>query len=115
MPELIPPRSDRKWHNAPERTHCVDCHRATGRIGHFYSVEDAVWRLSGLSTIGGVLCLDCLEKRIGRPLAVEDFKPTFSEENRRAWGGQDRMLPRAWPRHLQRRGEALTGQRSPGT
>jgi hypothetical protein len=59
-------------------------------------VHDTVWDLTGLSAIGGVLCLNCLEKRIGRPLRRTDFRLTKPGEQRASWGGETRMVPRGW-------------------
>jgi hypothetical protein len=55
-------------------------------------VED---RVAGLDPDDGVLCLSDLERRLGRPLVFEDFKPT-GPENREFWGGSARMLPQVW-------------------
>src|SRR5215467_2350570 len=37
-----------------------------------YTVRDSVWQRTGLEP-GGCLCIDCLEKRLGRRLNSEDF------------------------------------------
>lgn len=78
--------------------HCHDCKRDTIDIGHYYMVHDDVWAASGLGKCDGMLCLDCLQGRIGRWLTIEDFRPT-DDDNRDFWRGCDRMLPRAWPPH----------------
>jgi hypothetical protein len=52
---------------------CVDCGKDTGESGEYYSVRDDVWAASGLAPHGGMLCLACLEGRIGRLLTGEDF------------------------------------------
>jgi hypothetical protein len=62
-------------------------------------VLDAVWAASGLGPTDGVLCLSDLERRLGRPLRYDDFRPTDGE-NRKSWGGHDRMLPDVWTRHV---------------
>jgi hypothetical protein len=51
---------------------CVDCGKNT-RGGEYYSVHDELWAASGLGPNDGMLCLACLEKRIGRPLTIADF------------------------------------------
>lgn len=78
---------------------CVDCKRDTYALGHYYMVHDEVWAASGLGKTDGMLCLDCLQGRIGQWLAIEDFRPT-DDENRDAWGGRDRMLPDVPSRHV---------------
>ena len=49
---------------------CVDCRVDTNRIDEYYAVRDDVWPLARL---GGMLCVGCLERRIGRRLAPGDF------------------------------------------
>ena len=57
-------------------------------------VWDHVWAASGLGRADGVLCLDCLQRRLGRELALGDFMP--APETSDAWGGGGLMLPRVW-------------------
>jgi len=53
---------------------CVDCGMDTGKKGEYYMVHDKIWMLSGLGSYNSkMLCLNCLEKRIGRPLTKDDF------------------------------------------
>ena len=55
---------DKKWF-------CHDCQAHTGVIGDYYMVTDALWETYGCKD--GMLCISCLEKRIGRELDPEDF------------------------------------------
>jgi hypothetical protein len=66
----------------PVRWYCVDCDLDTLEAGHYYSVHDALWAAAGMAPNGGMLCLDCLERRLGRALALDDFNA---------------LLPSAWP------------------
>jgi hypothetical protein len=34
-----------------------------------------VWELTGLEPLGGMLCLTCIQHRLGRPLRGKDFAP----------------------------------------
>ena len=54
---------------------CVDCYEDTSPLGldQYYMVHDEVWEQSGMDGLGGMLCLPCLEARIGRNLEVSDF------------------------------------------
>jgi hypothetical protein len=61
---------------------------------NYYVVHDDIWSASGLGGNDGMLCIACLERRLGRPLALADFKLT-NPGNRDFWGG-DRMLPGCW-------------------
>jgi hypothetical protein len=64
---------------------CVDC--GEDKDGEYYTVPDGLWAASGLATNGGMLCLACLERRVGRPLVPEDFAALWPSAA-------------AWQRHL---------------
>lgn len=65
------------------RTACADCGTGTIRSGEWYMVRDDVWqqawrgraRKSWHGRVPGqeVLCIGCLEKRLGRTLMACDF------------------------------------------
>ena len=76
------------------RTCCRDCARDTTKIGHWYMVWDHVWAASELGREDGVLCLDCLQRRLGCELTLEDFMPA-DPATRDFWRG-DLILPRVW-------------------
>jgi len=91
-------------------TPCHDCGVDLHDIGHYCMLTNPVWRQTGLDD--GYLCLDCIERRIGRPLRYTDFrrcdvKGPRARTNlfRRAHWGAARMLPRAWKFHLRLRRE----------
>jgi hypothetical protein len=50
--------------------HCVGCGTNTAAIGEYYMVRDDAWPLAG---DGGMLCIGCLEFRLGRLLDRSDF------------------------------------------
>jgi hypothetical protein len=60
---------------------CVDCCVGTLTIGEYYMVKDDVWeqawagRRKSWHALDGqeILCIGCLEKRIGRTLTKHDF------------------------------------------
>jgi hypothetical protein len=52
------------------RVDCVDCSVDTINAGEYYAVRDDVWPLDPR---GGMLCIGCLEERIGRRLTPADF------------------------------------------
>ena len=68
-----------------EQYHCVDCEKDTNASGEHYYVVNDVWATSGLAPGGGMLCLACLERRIGRLLSKKDFTAVYQP---------------AWERHL---------------
>lgn len=53
---------------------CLDCGRCTLEMGEYFMVLDEVWEEAAGKRDGrGMLCLGCLELRIGRTLAPADF------------------------------------------
>lgn len=53
---------------------CVDCGKNTDDHDEYYMVHDEVWRKEARMTdFGGMLCISCLEERIGRRLTQVDF------------------------------------------
>jgi hypothetical protein len=62
-------------------TNCVDCGVGTSTLGEWYMVNDEVWQQAWAGqfkpwhALPGqqVLCIGCLEKRIGRTLTAADF------------------------------------------
>jgi hypothetical protein len=55
------------------RYFCQDCLKPSPDL---FMVLDWLWRHLGLN---GIICLDCFEKRLGRPLVAQDFKdPKFN-------------------------------------
>lgn len=61
-PAVNPPRN---------RAACIDCHVDTKDAGEYYMVRHPVWRQSRAG--GAMLCIGCLEVRLGRPLGYRDF------------------------------------------
>jgi len=51
---------------------CMDCGVDTDAINEDYMVLDELW-LEAVPTETGMLCVGCLEKRLGRKLRREDF------------------------------------------
>jgi len=61
-----PPSRRRRWD-------CLDCGIDTFAIGEYpYSLRDELW-YAVVPSGRGMLCLDCLEVRLGRPLTPKDF------------------------------------------
>jgi hypothetical protein len=77
------------------RSCCRDCKQDTIESGNYYMVHDEIWAASGLSDLEDMLCLDCLEGRLGRRLTIADFRLTDAG-NRTRWDGSDCMVPRVW-------------------
>jgi hypothetical protein len=51
---------------------CCDCGADTHAVGEDYMVVDEVWQQAG--GVYGMLCIGCLEKRLGHQLTLKDFR-----------------------------------------
>ena len=54
---------------------CVDCGINTHEINEYYMVYDEVWLSVVDRKHSGMLCISCLESRLGRKLNKTDFPP----------------------------------------
>ena len=60
---------------AREAAACLDCHVDTQQIGEYYMLTNQVWYSVTKRTCGrGMLCLGCVENRLGRTLMPDDFR-----------------------------------------
>jgi hypothetical protein len=58
---------------------CMDCSKDT--FDEYYGVHNHLWRRAvDRSQRHGMLCLECLERRLGRVLQLEDFKPPVNQQ-----------------------------------
>lgn len=80
MPKKIKNRS---------RFMCIVCKVDTGKIGEHYMLVDPVWNKVHTSAIG-MLCIGCLEKRLGRKLVPSDFHPCYI--NNKNYGSRSARL-----------------------
>ncbi len=78
--------SRRKWL-------CLDCKVDTGKIGEHYMLVDATWQLAHDSHIG-MLCIGCIETRIGRKLMPSDFNNSHVNRQQPGKTQSQRMLLR---------------------
>lgn len=76
-----------------ESCRCVDCGADILETGEDYLVHDLVWDATGLEPEGGMLCVGCVEKRLGRRLRPEDFPDVYINRIRRE-GGPPRLRSR---------------------
>jgi hypothetical protein len=54
--------------------HCIDCGIDTEAINEGYMLHDDLWRQANPAE-AGMLCVSCCEKRLGRRLCRNDFRP----------------------------------------
>lgn len=76
---------------------CVDCGNGTSAFGldEYFMVHAEVWAATGLGVGGGLLCIGCVEARIGRRLTAADFTGAPVNDWRRpGWHGSPRLLDR---------------------
>lgn len=71
---------------------CLDCGVDTGKICEFYFLKTELW-LKIAETIKGMLCIGCLEKRLGRKLCRHDFT-SASINNPRFVSKSQRLMDR---------------------
>lgn len=68
---------DDLWHavirtmDSLDEAFCLDCEAHTVEIREYYMVDDDLWKKYGPPR--GMLCLGCLEGRMGRSLVASDF------------------------------------------
>lgn len=53
--------------------HCQDCGRDISKMREYYSVRDDVWQQATGGSPKIMLCIGCLETRLGRRLNKDDF------------------------------------------
>ena len=71
---------------------CMDCGVNTSEIKEYYTLRDEVW-LEANPVDFGMLCLGCVETRLGRSLVRTDFDME-ALINQGCFGRSDRMLNR---------------------
>jgi hypothetical protein len=59
--------------NPDSNDFCVDCGIDTILIGEYYMVKPEIWQKSGLGPRDGMLCITCLEERLGHQLCSYHF------------------------------------------
>jgi hypothetical protein len=52
---------------------CTDCGGSTYRMREYYMVTKEVWKEATQNKKAHMLCIGCLEKRLGRELSNKDF------------------------------------------
>lgn len=66
---------------------CNDCKVDTDDINEYYMVHDHIWKSVNKTFYGVMLCIGCLETRLGRKLNKHDFSDlpinyVFRQSNR---------------------------------
>ena len=76
-----------------ERFKCIDCTECTSTLNEYYMVTDEVWSLAGMAIedtpyeYSGMLCIGCLENRLGRELNNRDFSSASINDPDFMWPG----------------------------
>lgn len=74
---------------------CADCATPTAPIdgpSEWYAVSDTVWESAG-ATPDAILCIGCLEDRLGRRLSRQDFPEALLNRPDYGWHS-DRLVDR---------------------
>lgn len=71
---------------------CLDCSIDTGKIHEHYFIHTPLW-ISVVGNSSGMLCVGCLEKRLGRKLTSTDF-PDVTINNPRFEPKSQRLMER---------------------
>lgn len=77
--------ADKKYFKATKKSiwKCMECHINTLGTKHYYMLKDDLWKkitsksFKGHRHSKGMLCLNCVEKRLGRRLSPQDFDLTI--------------------------------------
>jgi len=77
---------------------CVDCGENTHRLflREYYMIDFDLWNSVMVSQNTGMLCIGCLETRLGRKLTTDDF--IEAPINYGFFGASERMKDRLGPR-----------------
>lgn len=70
---------------------CMDCGVDTSKTHEYYMVHDEIWLFVNPGDYG-MLCIGCLEERLGRELTPYDF--TDAPVNSEDWIHSDRLKSR---------------------
>lgn len=72
------------WEKAMKRKKwlCLDCGIDTGHAKEHYFIDLTLW-LSAVGSKQGMLCIGCLETRIGRELKAGDFTNAYINDPKR--------------------------------
>ena len=53
---------------------CIECNINTLEINEYYMIQDYLWQQINPQT-KGMLCIGCVEEKLGRTLTAADFSP----------------------------------------
>ncbi len=59
-------------HKSKTKWICLDCRENTSKMKEHYFVRTALW-MDAVGQESGMLCVGCLEARMGRTLTPDDF------------------------------------------
>jgi hypothetical protein len=67
-----PSVADKEYNAKYPAFECIGCHVSTMRINEYYMILNKLWRKVNPKKVG-MLCIGCVEDRLGRELTPEDF------------------------------------------
>jgi hypothetical protein len=69
------------WLNdKPNGSFCMTCGVNTSEIHEFYMLIDQTWLQANHDSFEGMLCIGCVEARLGRLLRPSDFDPYWMDQ-----------------------------------
>lgn len=72
-----------RWEPVVADWRCLDCGVDTDAIDEYYMVLDPIWESATDGGADGHLCIECLERRLGRALRASDFSALEVNTNSR--------------------------------
>jgi hypothetical protein len=88
---------------------CLDCGVDTHAVDEWYMVRDDVWVAANPSQ-SGILCIGCLEDRLGRRLTRSDFTPCLGNKD---WPKSARLASRMLSQNARLHAQRPQVQRAP--
>lgn len=76
-----------------DRLKCMDCDVHTVDIDEYYMLKKEIW-LSIVPEDRGMLCISCVDKRLGRKLTPEDFSDCLLNEEEYHQARSDKLKDR---------------------
>lgn len=71
---------------------CKDCKTNCSHIGEFYFIKTELWK--SVARIDIILCIGCVEQRLGRKLDKSDFTQCYINDPKKSKGMSQRLLER---------------------
>jgi hypothetical protein len=80
----------------PNGSFCMTCGVNTSELHEYYMLTDEIWLRAAHGSHEGMLCIGCVEARLGRTLRPNDFDPYWMDQfdGHRSWRLHSRLTGR---------------------